>query len=67
MSVKPIPQEPEYVSCEVCLEQIPKSASISHEADQYARHFCGIECYSQWKQKSKVDFTSDSEAVFDRK
>jgi hypothetical protein len=57
---KPIPKEPEYVACEVCLAQIPKSASISVEADQYAQYFCGIECYAQWKQQSKEEFAENS-------
>lgn len=61
MAEKPIPQEPEYVACQVCLEQIPKSASISVEADKYAQHFCGIECYSQWKQQSEGELAEDSD------
>ena len=61
MTEKPIPKEPEYIACQVCMEQIPKSASISNESDQYARHFCGIECYSQWKQKYKEESDEDLE------
>jgi len=61
MTEKPIPKEPDCVACQVCLEQIPKSAAISVEADQYAQHFCGIECYSQWKQRSKEEFSDESE------
>ena len=60
MTEKPFPKEPENVACEVCLEEIPKSAAASHEADQYAQHFCGIECYSQWKEKHQ-EVSKDSE------
>jgi hypothetical protein len=61
MAEKPVPTEPNYIACRVCLEQIPKSASISVEADQYTQHFCGIECYSLWKQQSKEEFADDPE------
>ncbi len=55
MTDKPVPQEPEMVACEVCLTEIPTSVAISQEADDYAQHFCGIECYSQWKAKHKKE------------
>ena len=48
---KIIPREPEYVACKVCLEEIPRSVSKNQEADEYAQHFCGIECYSIWKDE----------------
>ena len=53
MNDKPIPKEPDNVACEVCLTEIPESVSISHEANEYAQHFCGIECYSVWKEKQQ--------------
>jgi predicted adenine nucleotide alpha hydrolase (AANH) superfamily ATPase len=53
MAEKPYPKEPEYVACQVCLEEIPESVALSHEANQYAQHFCGIECYSIWKEKQQ--------------
>ena len=48
---KPIPIEPDNIACHVCLTEIPKSVSYSQEADEYTQHFCGIECYSIWKQQ----------------
>ncbi|MDH5325033.1 MAG: DUF3330 domain-containing protein [Gammaproteobacteria bacterium] len=51
MDNKPKPKEPDLVACEICLEEIPVSASIHQEADEYVQHYCGIECYSQWKRQ----------------
>jgi len=50
MTDKPTPKEPEYVSCEVCLTEIPDSVAMSSEGDEYAQHFCGIECYDKWRE-----------------
>lgn len=55
MVEKPVPEEPEYVACQVCLEEIPLSVAISHEADQYTQHFCGLDCYSLWKAQRQID------------
>jgi hypothetical protein len=55
MEEKPVPKEPETVACEVCLAEIPSDAAMHQEADEYTQHFCGIECYSQWKQKREND------------
>jgi len=49
MNTKPKPTQPVYVTCEVCLAEIPESVSMSSEADDYAVHFCGIECYKIWR------------------
>jgi len=49
MNEKPKPAKPVYVTCEVCLAEIPESSSMSSEADDYAQHFCGIECYNIWR------------------
>jgi hypothetical protein len=46
---KPVPEEEDYIACQVCLKEIPKSAAMSQEADDYTLHFCGIECYNKWK------------------
>ncbi|MGD8594896.1 MAG: DUF3330 domain-containing protein [Gammaproteobacteria bacterium] len=54
MNNKPVPIEPDYVACEVCLEEIPLSVAISHEADQYTQHFCGLHCYSLWREKQEI-------------
>lgn len=57
------PQEPVYLACKVCLEEIPISVSASHEADEYTQHYCGIECYTLWKseQDQSLDNTESSD------
>ena len=50
MVEKPVPHEPESVACEICLQEIPQSVAINQEGDDYAQHFCGIECYALWKE-----------------
>lgn len=40
------------ISCEMCLSDIPPSASGNSEAEDYVMYFCGIECYAQWKDDS---------------
>jgi len=42
------PQNPELISCERCLKEIPRSAAKSAEANGYTAYFCGLECYSEW-------------------
>ena len=51
------PSEPEHVSCEVCLKEIPVSEAQSEEALDYVLHFCGLECHEKWQnqQESKED------------
>ena len=39
----------ELVACDVCLKEVPKSEAMSPEATEYVMHFCGLECYEQWK------------------
>ena len=54
MTKKPIPKEPGYVACEVCLAEIPESVAMSSEGDEYTQHFCGIECYNKWREESEA-------------
>lgn len=49
---KPVPAEPNNVSCSVCLKEIPESVAVSSEADEYTQHFCGTECYQKWRNES---------------
>ncbi len=39
----------EQVSCEVCLKEVPISTAVDFEVGDYVAHFCGLECYAQWK------------------
>ncbi len=56
---KPTPSEPDNVACVVCLTEIPESVAMSSEADEYTQHFCGIECYTQWRDKTELKKTGN--------
>ena len=47
-----VPEEPDNVACSICLAEIPESVAVSSEADDYTQHFCGITCYTQWRDES---------------
>lgn len=41
------------VACQVCMKEIPLSEAKNAEAVDYVAHFCGLDCYDQWKNKSE--------------
>ena len=45
--------ELEQVSCEICMKEVPMTEAMVPEAEGYFVHFCGLDCYQQWKSKSK--------------
>ena len=47
--------ESEQISCDVCLKEIPASEAKSEEANDYVAHFCGLDCYDQWRHQKKSD------------
>lgn len=59
MTEKPTSNEPVKVTCEVCLAEIPESVAMSSEADEYAQHFCGIDCYNKWREGKQSEQKSD--------
>ena len=59
---RPAPEKPEFVACSICLAEIPESVAMSSEADEYTQHFCGIECYTQWRDENDtVPDTDDAD------
>lgn len=40
-----------YVQCGYCRRDIPRSVAMRTDADDYVRHFCGPDCYAQWKKE----------------
>lgn len=44
------PTEETLVECETCLKEIPASGAQSVETSDYVHYFCGLECYTQWKE-----------------
>ncbi len=43
----------EQVSCDVCLVEIPPSEAKSVEVHDYVMHFCGLDCYDQWRKQKE--------------
>ncbi len=43
------------IACDVCLKEIPISEAKIAEATDYVAHFCGLECFEQWKKKGGRD------------
>ena len=37
--------------CKLCLKEIPPSGASSDETSDYVAHFCGLDCYEQWRQQ----------------
>lgn len=52
MNDKNNPVEIETVACDICRKEVPLSEAKTPEAVDYVAHFCGLECYEQWKQQS---------------
>jgi len=51
MATSDKPADPAVVSCEVCLKEVPVTEAKVAEAADYFAHFCGLECYEQWKKQ----------------
>lgn len=43
----------EKVACDICRKEVPLSEAKTPEAVDYVAHFCGLECYEQWKKESE--------------
>jgi hypothetical protein len=41
-------KNPPQVPCSHCRAEVPRSAAINPEAEDYALYFCGLQCYRQW-------------------
>ena len=55
MTPHPRPEAvPEQISCDVCHKEIPLSEANRFEAQDYVAHFCGLECYTTWKERSEA-------------
>jgi hypothetical protein len=35
------------------MKEIPLSEAQSEEADDYVRHFCGLDCYAKWRAQTQ--------------
>ena len=49
------PSEIDKISCDICRKEVPLSEAMVPEAEEYVAHFCGLDCYTQWKEQSLRD------------
>ena len=63
MTTHPRPQSvAEKISCEVCHKEIPLSEAKRFEAEDYVANFCGLDCFSTWKQRSEAQKQQDKKS-----
>lgn len=46
------PTEEILVACGICLKEVPESEARNCETTDYVIHFCGLECYEEWRKQS---------------
>lgn len=51
------PQD-QLLQCKTCMKEIPASEAYSVEASDYVSHYCGLECYEQWRRQSETPESS---------
>jgi hypothetical protein len=49
------------VACDICMKEIPVTEARSEEADDYVRHFCGLECYGKWRAQQEETGEGDAD------
>lgn len=42
----------ELVSCNVCQQEVPHTAGLTVEAQEYLFFFCGHGCYTTWQHQN---------------
>lgn len=60
MNKENTPIEAEYVACDICMNEVPKSEAVIPEASDYVAHFCGLDCYEKWKNQNQKTKDSSS-------
>lgn len=48
-------EEREKIACHVCKKEIPKSAALHSEGQDYVYYFCNIECLHYWEENKKKE------------
>jgi len=41
----------ETMSCDLCMQEIPRSEAKCGEVHDYVMHFCGLDCYEKWRNQ----------------
>ena len=53
MTTRPRPDTvAEKTPCDVCHKEIPLSEAMRFETEDYVAYFCGLECFSTWKDRN---------------
>lgn len=52
--------KPELVACELCMKEIPKADASVIETHDYVVHFCGLDCYDQWRKQGSTIADKDT-------
>jgi len=47
-NIMPAPADMGYVTCHECATDVPAEKAVKSEAQDYVRHFCGLECFGRW-------------------
>jgi len=55
MTIAARPADPERITCEVCLKEVPRSGATMSETADYVAYFCGLACYEKWKNPGPRD------------
>jgi len=42
----------ELVSCDICLNEVPKCSGKIMEIEDYVMYFCGLECFDKWHKQA---------------
>lgn len=49
----------EITRCQMCMNEVPISATLSDEGSDYLHHFCGLDCLEVWRRKAQQEFPDD--------
>ena len=50
----------EITSCEICMKEVPVSATLNEEGADYIHHFCRLDCLETWRRKARQEFPPDA-------
>ena len=45
----------EITSCQICMMEVPISATLSEEGADYLHHFCGLDCLEIWRRRAREE------------
>lgn len=51
--------EDEKIPCDICRKEVPLSEAKTSEAVDYVAHFCGLDCYAEWKRQREASEQQD--------